>query len=165
MNTHTTPPPDGPEDANREDIAPPLASLMGFGGLIPFFVCAGAAHSGVAPWAGLALIICGVYGAVILSFIGAVHWGLAMQADRSQRWFIWSVVPALCAWPPIVFLDTRTALLALVPGFLLCWSVDRHAAEAGLIPAWYMRLRHMLTLGASMGLAAASLAPPPFPHG
>jgi hypothetical protein len=56
-------------------------------------------------------------------------------------------------------------LLALVPGFLLCWSVDRRAAEAGLIPAWYMRLRHMLTLGASMGLAAASLAPPPFPHG
>ena len=46
-----------------EDTAPPLASLMGVGGLIPFFVCAGVAHSGVAPWAGLALIIIGVYGA------------------------------------------------------------------------------------------------------
>ena len=160
MKTPATSSPGSPEDA-----APPFASLMGFGGLIPFFVCAGAAHSGVAPWAGLALIICGVYGAVILSFVGAVHWGLAMQADRSQRWFIWSVVPALYAWPPIVFLDGRTALLALVPGFLICWSVDRRAAAAGLIPPWYMRLRHMLTLGASMALAAASLAPPPFPHG
>jgi hypothetical protein len=138
---------------------------MGFGGLIPFFVCAGVAHSGVAPWAGLALIIIGIYGALILSFVGAVHWGLAMQGDRSQRWFIWSVMPALYAWPPIVFLDSRTALLALVPGFLMCWSVDRRAAAAGLIQAWYMRLRHMLTLGAAMGLAAASLAPPPFPHG
>ena len=118
MNTPATPPPGPPEDT-----APPFASLMGFGGLIPFFVCAGAAHSGVAPWAGLALIICGIYGAVILSFIGAVHWGLAMRGDRSQRWFLWSVVPALYAWPPVVFLDARTALLALVPGFLICWRV------------------------------------------
>ena len=145
--------------------APPLANLMGFGGLIPFFVCAGAAHSGVAPWAGLALVICGIYAAVILSFVGAVHWGLAMQSDRSPRWFVWSVLPALYAWLPIVFLDARTALLALMPGFLLCWSVDRRAAEAGLLPGWYMRLRHMLTLGAMMALAAGSLAPPPFPHG
>ena len=144
---------------------PPFASLMGIGGLIPFFICAGAAHSGVAPWSGLALVICGIYGAVILSFIGAVHWGLAMQGDRSQRWFLWSVFPALYAWPPIVFFDTRTALLALLPGFLLCWSVARRAAEAGLLPGWYMRLRHILTLGAMMALAAGSLAPPPFPHG
>ena len=164
MKSPSTPPEDIPEDA-REDTGPPLASLMGFGGLIPFFVCAGVAHSGVAPWAGLALIIIGVYGAVILSFVGAVHWGLAMQGDRTQRWFIWSVMPALYAWPPIVFLDSRTAVLALVPGFLMCWSVDRRVAAAGLIPAWYMRLRHMLTLGAAMGLAAASLAPPPFAHG
>lgn len=160
MNTPSPPPTGSPENA-----APPFASLMGFGGLIPFFICAGAAHSGVAPWAGLALIICSSYGAVILSFIGAVHWGLAMQGDRSQRWFLWSVMPALYAWPPIVFLDARTASLALVPGFLICWSVDRRAAEAGLIPPWYMQLRHILTLGAAMGLAAASLAPPPFPHG
>ena len=84
--------------------APPLASLMGFGGLIPFFICAGAAHSGVSPWAGLALVIIGIYGAVILSFVGAVHWGLAMTGSRSPAWFVWSVVPALYAWIPIVFL-------------------------------------------------------------
>ena len=72
-----------PPTVEPGDTAPPLASLMGVGGLIPFFVCAGAAHSGVAPWAGLALIISGIYGAVILSFVGAVHWGLAMQGDRS----------------------------------------------------------------------------------
>ena len=148
-----------------QETAPPLASLMGFGGLIPFFICAGAAHSGVSPWAGLALVVIGIYGAVILSFVGAVHWGLAMAGGRRHGWYVWSVVPALYAWFPIVFLDTRTALLALVPGFLICWSVDRRAADAGLLPGWYMRLRHMLTLGASMALAAASLAPPPYFHG
>ena len=88
-----------------------------------------------------------------------------MTGSRSPAWFVWSVVPALYAWIPIVFLDSRTALLALVPGFLISWSVDRHAAAAGLLPTWYMQLRHMLTLGASMALAAASLAPPPYFHG
>lgn len=150
---------------DNQDTAPPLAMLMGFGGLIPFFLCAGAAHSGVAPWSGIALVICGIYGAVILSFIGAVHWGLAMRGDRSHLWFAWSVVPALYAWQPVVFLDTRFALLALVPGFLISWSVDRHAAAAGFLPTWYMGLRHMLTLGASLALAAASLAPAPYFHG
>ena len=164
MTTPSSPSP-GPKSAPADEDAPPLASPMGFGGLIPFFICAGTAHSGVAPWAGLALVISGVYGAVILSFVGAVHWGLAMQSDRSPAWFVWSILPALYAWPPIVFLDTRTALLALVPGFIISWNVDRRAAKAGLIPRWYMQLRTMLTLGAAMGLTAASLAPPPFLHG
>ncbi|MEC8205277.1 MAG: DUF3429 domain-containing protein [Pseudomonadota bacterium] len=148
-----------------QDSIPPLAMLMGCGGLVPFFLCAGAAHSGVALWSGIALVICGIYGAIILSFIGAVHWGLALKGDRSPLWFVWSVVPALYAWQPVVFLDTRMALLALVPGFLVSWSVDRRATAAGLLPAWYMRLRHMLTLGATLALAAGSLAPSPYFHG
>ena len=113
----------------------------------------------------IALIICGIYGAVILSFIGAVHWGLAMHGDRKPLWFVWSVIPALYAWQPVVFLDSRLALLTLVPGFMVTWSVDHHATAAGLLPTWYMRLRHMLTLGASIALTAASLAPPPHFHG
>ncbi len=91
--------------------------------------------------------------------------GLALHGDRSPLWFVWSVVPALYAWQPVVFLDTRMALLALVPGFLVSWSVDRRATAAGLLPAWYMRLRHMLTLGATLALAAGSLAPSPYFHG
>lgn len=149
----------------NQQTPPPLAMLIGCGGLIPFFLCAGAAHSGVAPWPSIAIIICGAYGAVILSFIGAVHWGLAMRGDRSPLWFVWSVVPALYAWQPVVFLDGRLAMLALVPGFLISWSVDSRATRAGLLPVWYMRLRHMLTLGASLALAAGSLAPAPYFHG
>ena len=110
---------------DSQDSIPPLAMLMGCGGLVPFFLCAGAAHSGVALWSGIALVICGIYGAVILSFIGAVHWGLALHGDRSPLWFVWSVVPALYAWQPVVFLDTRMALLALVPG-LQIQMLDRH---------------------------------------
>ena len=43
------------------------------------------------------------YGAVILSFIGALHWGVAMCATgldpaQRRRAFLWSVAPALLAW-------------------------------------------------------------------
>jgi hypothetical protein len=47
------------------------------------------------------------YGAVILSFVGAQHWGLAMalpgldEAERTHR-FVWSVGPCLLAWPALV---------------------------------------------------------------
>jgi len=81
------------ETDKQDQAAPPLASLMGFGGLIPFFVCAGAAHSGVAPWNALAVMACGVYGSVILSFVGAVHWGFlwgfCCQAVRSGPGYRW----------------------------------------------------------------------------
>jgi hypothetical protein len=79
-------PPDGDAPVDKTE-APDLANLMGFGGLIPFFLCAGVAHSGVSPWNMLALMACGIYGGIILSFIGAVHWGLAMQDGRPQRYF------------------------------------------------------------------------------
>ena len=56
-------------------------------------------------------------------------------------------------------------LLALVPGFYLSWWVDYRAWRDGLLPGWYMQLRHILTLGASMALAAGSLAVPAYIHG
>ena len=144
----------------QQNEAPLYASLMGLGGLIPFFLCAGAAHSGVSPWNALAVVACGIYGSIILSFTGAVHWGLAMQGDRHPKWFIWSVMPAIYAWLPVVVFEPGLTLLALVPGFFLSWLVDCRAAQDGLLPAWYMRLRHVLTLGATMALAAGSLALP-----
>ena len=153
------------ETNEQDQAAPPLASLMGFGGLIPFFVCAGAAHSGVAPWNVLAVMACGVYGSVILSFVGAVHWGLAMRGDRDPHWFIWSVMPAIYAWLPTLVLDPGLTLIALVPGFFLSWWVDYRAWRDGLLPDWYMQLRHILTLGASMALTAGSLAVPANIHG
>jgi len=152
------------QDTGDDKAAPLLANLIGVGGLAPFFICAGAAHSGVSPWAEFALSVCVIYGALILSFVGAVHFGLAINGDRSPIWFVWSVIPALIAWGPACLLDSRTALIVLVPGFLLAWSVDRYAARVGLIPGWYMRLRDMLTLGAGLALSAGSLAPGPHPH-
>lgn len=48
------------------------------------------------------------YGATILSFLGGVHWGLAMTNVGGQlgtrmvdQRYMWSVLPCLMAWPTI----------------------------------------------------------------
>jgi hypothetical protein len=43
------------------------------------------------------------YAAVILSFVGALHWSFAMLLHdlslNKQRWsFVWSVIPSIMAW-------------------------------------------------------------------
>jgi len=137
---------------------PDMAALLGWGGLVPFGLAALGTHSGVD-----ALVLYGfiggtAYGAIILSFLGAVHWGLTMQDNRSPYWYVWSVTPALLGFASLLIFDVNYRIFALIPLFGLAWSVDHQAAIRGLIPAWYMRLRTLLTAGAVISLAAMLLA-------
>jgi hypothetical protein len=141
---------------------PAHVSWLGYGGLVPFvglaiLLLADAPRA--ATWAAALL----GYGAVILSFVGALHWGFAMTADgldpaRRRRAFVWSVVPALLAWPATV-IGGSAASLILVAGFALHLAEDRRLAGPAGLPAWYLPLRWRLTLVASLCLlvhAAAS---------
>ncbi len=137
-----------------------MAKLLGFGGLVPFAGCAAIMYSGSNSASIVALFANAVYGAVILSFVGAVHWGLTMREDRSPYWYVWSIIPAILGWLSIVLLDVNISLLALAIAFTLAWSVDRQASLQGLIPSWYMQMRHILTAGATISLLATAFAPP-----
>ena len=54
---------------------PPLALLLGVGGLVPFLACGlGSVTAGGAVPADRALLALVEYAAIILSFLGAVHW-------------------------------------------------------------------------------------------
>jgi hypothetical protein len=146
----------GPTSQNAS--FPNIPSFLGWAGLVPFGLAAVGTHSGIDT-----LILYGflggtAYGAVILSFLGAVHWGLAMQDDRSPYWYVWSITPALSGFVILLLLDVGMRVVTLIPLFALAWSVDFKAANHGLIPNWYMRLRSKLTAGAVISLAAMLLA-------
>ena len=146
----------GPTSQNAS--FPNIPNFLGWAGLVPFGLAAVGTHSGVD-----ALVLYGflggtAYGAVILSFLGAVHWGLAMRDDRSPYWYLWSITPALFGFASLLVFDVEMRVLALIPLFVLVWSVDRQAGNRGLIPNWYMRLRSKLTAGAVICLAAMLLA-------
>ena len=61
---------------------PTLAVLLGLGGLVPFLGCGFFAVSAADPAATGWLQALILYGAVILSFLGGVHWGLALSDAR-----------------------------------------------------------------------------------
>ena len=136
-----------------------VATALGFGGLLPFVACTALTYSSTPSIATLTLFANAVYAGIILSFVGAIHWGLAMREDRSAYWYFWSIMPALIGWLAIVLLDIRVSLLALAIGFTLSWSVDRQALLHGLLPKWYMTMRHILTAGATLSLLATAFAP------
>ena len=145
----------GPPSQNAP--SPHMPRLLGWAGLVPFGLAALGTHSGIDTLVPYGFLGGTAYGAVILSFLGAVHWGLAMQDDRSPYWYVWSITPALFGFASLL-LDVEIRVATMIPLFVLAWSVDRKAATHGLIPNWYMRLRSKLTAGAVISLAAMLFA-------
>ena len=146
----------------RQNTLPVSVGLLGYGGLIPFIAMA--ILSIAEPAHGIiyrgALLL---YGAVILSFVGAIHWGAAMFAaelsDKTRRaCYLWSVVPALMGWSTFILAPVASAML-LVLGFLLQYWRDVSIREAVAWPSWYLPLRVRLTMVASASLLLGILWP------
>jgi len=145
---------------------PAWAKPLGYGGLIPFAACAlvilAVPDAGTRHVAGRALL---GYGAVILSFLGGVHWGLVLRGAAPQRAggiLAAGVVPSLVGWVALL-LPFEQAAAVLVAGFGLFWLYEHRVLGTAVLPADYLALRRWLTLGvvASTGLAlmAPSLVP------
>ena len=146
------------ESTEHNAQAPNMPSFLGLAGLIPFGVSAVGAHSGIETLVLYSFLGGTAYGAIILGFLGAVHWGSAMQDERSPHWYLWSVTPALFGFTSLLIFDVEMRILALIPLFALTWLVDRQANYRGLLPNWYMRLRSVLTAGAIISLAGMLLS-------
>jgi len=126
---------------------PASARLAGYLGLLPFllaFVCVWlGAERGLAAF-GLQLAL--AWGAVILSFIAAVHWGLALAG----RWS-WTTATVIGATLPsvvgavAVLLGDERGLAILVAGFGAFWLFE-HRTRVDDLPADYLALRRVLTL-------------------
>ena len=140
---------------------PRTVAWLGYGGLLPFLVLTPASlldHHHGAVWSDALY----AYGAIILSFIGALHWGLAMslpELTERQRstWFTWSVVPALIAWPAVLFSPPLAAPL-LVLGFIAHYLQDRRLTRQATLPDWYLPLRLRLSSVAVVCLVAGVFA-------
>ena len=119
--------------------------LLGYAGLIPFLagvVLIALGERGVG-----AELLAG-YAAVILAFVGAVHWGLALgQSERRWRYYAISVVPALLAWGALLLPPTPS--LGVLAAGLAGWRLWEYLADGLAFPHWFARLRDHLTFGAS----------------
>ena len=99
------------------------------------------------------------YGAVILSFIGALHWGFAMvlpglDASRQVCTRSGASPPALIAWPALLLAPAEAAAL-MISGFVLHYVRDRPlvriAALPIVVPATTSRLSAVACISLSLG--------------
>ena len=131
------------------------ARALGYGGLIPFAAALAVLAFGDtdAAFATRALV---AYGAVILSFVGAVHWGIGLMhgASAPRALLLVSVVPALLGWLSLLVV-AQVGLVLQIVAFTVLYGYERLTLWDFAFPAWYRVLRRHLTAAVVAMLAAA----------
>ncbi|RKF72391.1 putative mitochondrial inner membrane protein 1 protein [Golovinomyces cichoracearum] len=87
------------------------------------------------------------YGAIIISFLGAVHWGLeyaGFGGRHSYRRLMYGVIAPIIAWPTLL-MPVETALISQFLAFNYMYFVDARATVKGWFPPWYSIYRFVLT--------------------
>jgi hypothetical protein len=137
---------------------PPLAILLGVAGLLPFMAL-GLGAVGADPVRALAAAegLVG-YGAVIMAFLGGVHWGFTLgehdtlsggvPARMVRARLGLGVIPSLVGWAAIlcgIVGHPAPSLIILVAGFIGLLVMEFRAEKRDLLPGDYLALRTVLT--------------------
>ena len=101
------------------------------------------------------------YGAIILSFLGGLHWGRAVTSpeDRlilsARMALIWSVSLSLTGWFAL-FLPLFWAAALLLAGFAAALTADLIWLKKGYWPYWMCGLRVQLSYVAMASMAVVA---------
>ncbi len=112
------------------------------------------------PYSGLAVQGLSTYGAVILSFLGGIRWGLVLRqksTESSAMTLILSVVPALVGWSSL-FLAIPTVFVVQALAVLTMGVWDYIAGQKGVHEPWFVKLRMTITALVTAALAVGFLA-------
>jgi hypothetical protein len=127
----------------------PLARRLALAGLLPFV--AGAllvwlVRDEAQVYAALGL---SAWAALVCSFLGGIHWGLAMrEAQPPVAALAWSVVPAMLAWPAVL-MPADAGLVVLGVLLVACYAVDRRLYPRAGAAHW-LTLRFRLSAVAAL---------------
>ena len=150
-------------DKKIDKSIPFSAGFLGVSGLIPF-ICLTCGM--VFEWdLGVEVsFVLRAYSAVILSFLGGIHWGIAIQNSLLENrpsiklslHLTLSVIPSLLGWVGLLASELAGFCIIIV-GFVLILAIDLRIAQINGMPEWYPRLRKLLTLivGGCLVIASA----------
>ena len=134
---------------------PRLAQVLGYSGLIPFVVLAAMAWTLNAAEQALAAFALRAYAVTIVSFLGAIHWGLAMRQSPANPLLLWwGIAPSLVGWVSLLLVPAAASLI-LAATLWLCFLVDRRVYPTFGLRAW-LRMRLVLTTVASAACVISS---------
>ncbi|KAI0880188.1 uncharacterized protein GGS22DRAFT_175756 [Annulohypoxylon maeteangense] len=89
------------------------------------------------------------YGAIIISFLGAVHWGMEYtekvpDPDRTRFRYGLGVLASVVAWPTLL-MPMDFALTSQFAAFVMLYFADARATVRAWAPSWYGTYRFVLT--------------------
>lgn len=143
---------------------PKLAWMLGYAGLIPFFILTLAVvfdfHLPFLSGARVDWWLV-AYAAVIVSFLGAIYWGIVLVSPRltdeeSRVYLSYGVLPSILAWLTFL-LPIRGALVAMGLLILLAYTVDAFLLFPRL-GSDYAKLRLHLSVAALVMLFIAAIS-------
>lgn len=130
---------------------PRFAFFLGLLGLVPQLLAG--AISLHPPHAAFGQFAAFLYGALILSFLGGLWWGIAATNPAGSRWlYVAAVLPSLIAFGAGLLWIARTGSpgqslmivgLTLLGTPLIDWQLDRR----GMVPTGYLAMRVILSTG------------------
>ncbi|BGP54140.1 hypothetical protein JCM8202_003142 [Rhodotorula sphaerocarpa] len=87
------------------------------------------------------------YGAIIISFLGAIHWGFEwakLGGVQGNTRYLIGVAPVIAGWGSLLIAGPL-ALIAQWGAFFAQWYVDQRTTSWGWAPKWYATYRFWLT--------------------
>ena len=133
----------------NQSIPSKFTQSIGYAGLIPFIglsILSVLSFENLDDFYRTSLI---AYGATIISFLGAIHWGLCMRESVQTRiLLLWGVTPSLIAWISLL-LDTSYALAIQSLSLWMCLLVDFKLYPLYGLANW-LRFRLTLTVISSI---------------
>ena len=93
------------------------------------------------------------YGSIILTFLGAVYWGIILNdiykkliTEKVKTFIIcWSIIPSLWSGLILIFSHNITIII-LALCYIIVQCVDEFIIKYFKFPIWYLFLRRVLTI-------------------
>jgi hypothetical protein len=128
---------------------PWLAILLSALGLIPFIACGLAALGPDLDTAARMLEALIGYAAVVLAFVGGIHWGLVLQSGQYQGSvprirLIVAILPLLVGWISLVLplvVAPSVSLVLLIIAYIATVLAEHEAGRRNLLPPRYLLVR------------------------
>lgn len=146
-----------PDRTPSPDVSP-HALRLAYAGLLPFVLGAllvWIVHAEARPYTTQAL---SAYAALIVSFLGGIHWGIGFREPAAPApLFVWGVVPSLVAWPAVL-MPPGAGLVILGVMLVVCYAVDRRVYPAHGLSRWLtlrFRLSALASLSCFLGAAGS----------
>ena len=132
-------------------LSPPnrVAQRLGYLALLPFVFGALLVWFVRADVRGAAASALSAYAAVVVAFLGGIHWGFGMRQEApAARLFVWGVAPALVACVALL-MQPPAGLVVHGAMLVACYLVDRKVYPQQGAAGW-LTLRFRLSAVASL---------------